>query len=70
MLESPAWRVLSLSAHRVLYRVVIELRHHGGHEGDGLCVTYADFETYGIERHAIAQYRDTTPAPAVTPSMR
>jgi hypothetical protein len=53
MLESPAWRVLSLSARRVLDRVAIELRHHGGKEGDGLCVTYADFEAYGIERHAI-----------------
>jgi hypothetical protein len=53
MLESPAWRVLSLSARRVLDRVAIELRHHGGYEGDGLCVTYADFQKYGIERHAI-----------------
>jgi hypothetical protein len=54
MLESPAWRVLSLSARRVLDRVAIELRHHGGYQGDGLCVTFADFEAYGIERHAIA----------------
>jgi hypothetical protein len=54
MLESPAWRVLSLSARRLLDRIAIELRHHGGHEGDGLCVTYADFEAYGIERHAIS----------------
>jgi hypothetical protein len=30
MLESPAWRVLSLSARRVLDRVSIELRHQGG----------------------------------------
>ena len=62
MLESPAWRVLSLSARRVLDRVAIEPRRHGGHEGDGLCVTYADFKTYGIERHAIA------PAPRETAS--
>jgi hypothetical protein len=54
MLKSPAWRVLSLSAHRVLDRVAIELRHHGGREGDGLCVTYDDFEKYGMDRHAIA----------------
>src|SRR5271169_202273 len=53
MLESPAWRVLSLSARRVLDRVAIELRHHGGYEGNGLCVTYADFQRFGIERHAI-----------------
>jgi hypothetical protein len=54
ILESSAWRVLSLSARRVLDRVSIELRHHGGYQGDGLCVTFADFEDYGIERHAIA----------------
>jgi hypothetical protein len=54
ILESPAWRVLSLSARRVLDRVAIELRHHGGYQGDGLCVTFANFEDYGIERHAIA----------------
>jgi hypothetical protein len=54
MLESPSWRVLSLSGRRVLDRVAIELRHHGGLEGDGLCVTYDDFEDYGIDRHAIA----------------
>jgi hypothetical protein len=54
MLQSPAWRVLSLSAHRVIYRVSIELRQHAGNVGDGLCVTYDDFEEYGIHRHAVA----------------
>jgi hypothetical protein len=54
MLNSPAWRVLSLSGRRVLDRVAIELAHHGGHIGDGLPVTFADFQNYGIERHAIA----------------
>jgi len=54
MLNSPAWRVLSLSGRRVLDRVAIELAHHGGHIGNGLPVTYTDFQKYGIERHAIA----------------
>src|SRR6516165_3965802 len=54
MLESPAWRTLSLSARRVLDRVAIELRHHGGYEKNGLCVTYADFYKYGIHHHALA----------------
>jgi hypothetical protein len=54
MLESPAWRVLSLSARRVLDRVSIELRQHGGHAENGLCVTYDDFQEFGIDRHAIA----------------
>jgi hypothetical protein len=30
MLESPAYRALSLSAHRVLSRIEVELAHHGG----------------------------------------
>jgi hypothetical protein len=53
MLESPAWGVLSLSGRRILDRVAIEQRSHGGDVGDGLCVTYADFEAYGVDRHAI-----------------
>jgi hypothetical protein len=32
MVESPAYRALSLSGHRVLSRIEIELRHHGGNE--------------------------------------
>jgi len=54
MLESPAYRVLSLSARRVLDRVEIELAHHGGTDNGRLPVTYDDFERYGIDRHAIA----------------
>jgi hypothetical protein len=54
VLESPAWRVLSLSARRVLDRIAIELRHHGGAQANGLPVTFANFEKYGIDRHAIA----------------
>jgi hypothetical protein len=54
MLESPAYRVLSLSARRVINRIEIELAHHGGCDNGRLPVTYADFESYGIDRHAIA----------------
>jgi hypothetical protein len=54
MLESPAYRVLSVSAHRVLSRVEIEIAHHGGHDNGALQVTYRNFEDYGIDRHAIA----------------
>ncbi len=53
-LESPAWQVLSLSGRRVLDRVRIELGRHAGHECSRLCVTYDDFERYGIHRHSIA----------------
>jgi hypothetical protein len=54
MLESPAFRVLSVSANRVLARIEIEMGHHGGTDNGRLPVTFGDFEQYGIERHAIA----------------
>jgi hypothetical protein len=53
MLESYAYRALSQSAHRVLSRVEIELARHGGNDNGNLPVTYADFQAYGIDRHAI-----------------
>lgn len=53
MLESPAYRVLSLSAHRALARIEIELAHHGGKDNGELPVTYDDFQRYGIDRHSI-----------------
>jgi hypothetical protein len=54
MLESPAFRTLSLAAHRVISRVEIELAHHGGKDNGKLPVTYDNFQDYGIDRHAIA----------------
>jgi hypothetical protein len=58
VLESPPWRVLSLSAHRVIDRVCLELAYQGGHQKEGLCVTFSDFEDHGIERHGIKQAVD------------
>jgi hypothetical protein len=43
MLASPAYRVLSLSAHRVLDRIQIELGCHAGRDNGRLTVTYEDF---------------------------
>jgi hypothetical protein len=54
MLESPAYRVLSLSGHRILARVEIEMANHGGGDNGKLPVTFDDFEAYGIDRHAVA----------------
>jgi len=54
MLESPAHRVLSLSARRLLDRIEIEHAHHGGQHNGRLPVTFNQFVEYGIERHAIA----------------
>jgi hypothetical protein len=54
MVESPAWRTMSLSARRVLDRIEIEHLHHGLAENGRLPVTFDDFVSYGIERHGIA----------------
>ena len=53
MIRSPAFGVLSLSAHRVLARIEIEHADHGGRENGKLPVTFDDFERFGIDRHAI-----------------
>jgi hypothetical protein len=53
MMESPAYRVLSLSAHRVLSRIEVEWAHHGGQDNGQLPVTFDDFTDYGVHRTAI-----------------
>jgi hypothetical protein len=56
MLESPAYRVLSLSAHRVLARLEIEFAKHGGRDSENgkLPCTYQDFIDYGVHKDAVA----------------
>lgn len=54
MLESPAYRVLSQSAHRVLSRIEIELHHHASYDNGKLIVTYDNFRDYGMDGDAIA----------------
>jgi hypothetical protein len=54
MIESPAFQVLSLGAHRVLLRLEIEHAHHGGNDNGQLPCTFDDFAKYGMDRHAIA----------------
>ena len=54
MLRSPAFRVLSLTAHRILFRLGIELADHGGRDNGDLPVTFTDFEQFGVgDRHMI-----------------
>src|SRR5262245_4331975 len=53
MLESWAYRTLSLSAHRVLARLEIELGHHGGLDNGALPVTHRNFADYGIDPHSV-----------------
>jgi hypothetical protein len=54
LIEAPAWRVLSLTARRLLDRIEIEYLRHGGQDNGKLPVTFDDFEEYGLHRHAIA----------------
>jgi hypothetical protein len=56
MMLSPAYRVLSLAAHRVLSRLEIELERHGRkpEENGNLPCTFEQFVEYGLERGAIA----------------
>jgi hypothetical protein len=56
MLKSPAYRVLSLAAHRILARLEIEFNSHGrkSDENGNLPCTYDHFVEYGVHRQAIA----------------
>jgi hypothetical protein len=54
MLESPAYRVLSQSAHLVISRIEIELGHHGGNDNGRLPVTVDHFAEYGMHRTSVA----------------
>jgi hypothetical protein len=54
MLESPAFRALSRSAHMVIARIEVELAHHGGNDNGRLPVTTDDFVRYGMHRSSVA----------------
>jgi hypothetical protein len=54
MLESPAYRALSASGHKVISRIEIELGHHGGNDNGRLPVTTNDFVKYGMHRTSVA----------------
>ncbi len=53
LMESPAYRVLSLSAHRALSQIEVEYAHHAGQENGQLIVQFDDFAEYGLHRSAI-----------------
>src|SRR5262245_6842246 len=54
MLESPAYRALSLSGHRTISRIEIELASHGGNDNGRLPVTKQDLVDYGVSHDAVA----------------
>src|SRR5262245_1137759 len=53
MIESPAYRALSLQACKILRRLEIEHCAHGGAENGRLPCTYDDFVKYGCYRNGI-----------------
>ena len=53
MLESPAWRALSINARRLLDRIELEHLAHGGLENGALPVTHTDFIAYGLSRRMV-----------------
>jgi hypothetical protein len=54
LIESPALRVLSQTASRVMHRLEAEHMNHGGAENGRLQVTFDQFEKWGVDRNAIA----------------
>jgi hypothetical protein len=54
MLNSPAYRALSASAHKVISRIEIELANHGGNDNGRLPVTTNNFVEYGMHRTSVA----------------
>jgi hypothetical protein len=55
MLESPAYRALSLSAHRIMSRIEIEFARHSGKDNGRLPVTKRNFIAYGMQHVAVAK---------------
>jgi hypothetical protein len=53
MLDSPAYRALSLAAHRVLSRIELEHARHSGKDNGKLPVTFEQFEEI-TDRHSIS----------------
>src|SRR5262249_18637956 len=54
MIESPAYRALSLQARKIMRRLEIEHCAHGGAENGRLPCTYDDFVKYGCWRKGIS----------------
>jgi hypothetical protein len=54
MLNSPAYRALSLAGHRVLSRIEIEFARHWSKDNGKLPITYANFVAYGVNRRLVS----------------
>lgn len=55
LLQSPAYRALTISARRVLDFLMVEHLTHGGRENGRLWAPYAQLETYGVRKDSIRE---------------
>ena len=58
LLQSAAYRTLSLAAKNVLDRIMIEHLSHAGRINGKLPCTYSDFERHGVRRQSVAKALD------------
>jgi hypothetical protein len=52
MLESAAWRSMSLNARKIVDRLIVEHLAHAGTENGNLITTYSDFQQFGLRRRS------------------
>jgi hypothetical protein len=63
VMESPAWRSLSINARRFIDFLQLEHMRHGGRENGNLKAPYKQLKVFGIAEHYRAQaIRDTEEA--------
>lgn len=55
LLESPAWRCMTGTDHKVLSRILIEHSANAGLCNGKLKVPYGDFERYGVRRKSVRE---------------
>ena len=53
LVNSLAWRSMSINCQKLVNRLIIEHRNHGGYENGHLVCTYKDFVEYGLTRNNI-----------------
>jgi len=58
LLESVAWRAMSLTAWRVLNRIIVEHGGHGGGENGKLIVTHRQLHDWGVSKNSIGNAID------------
>ena len=53
LLNSLAWRSMSVNCRKLIDRLLLEHCNHGGLENERLVCTYKDFQDYGLTRNKI-----------------